>query len=215
MARLFNPNDRVRHAGKPEWGTGIVLTAQNISHEGKPCQRLTVRFDQAGKKTVSTAFADLRPLGNPAKEQPVATPEKTPARKPTAAPVSAPEPPPNEESLSSEEIRARLVALPEEISDPFRKVEERLQETLSLYRYDPESRALLDWATAQTGLRDTLSVLSRHELEQQFGVFRIGLDRHLRDLLAEAKRAGVDAARCLAAAPAAAQQALRRINHGR
>jgi hypothetical protein len=50
----------VVHAGKPEWGVGVVSSAQNVTQDGKPSQRLTIRFERAGLKTVSTAVASIR-----------------------------------------------------------------------------------------------------------------------------------------------------------
>ncbi|MBZ0171416.1 MAG: DUF3553 domain-containing protein [Phycisphaerales bacterium] len=207
----FQTHDRVRHAGKPDWGVGIVLSVQRATHEGRPCQRLTVRFDQAGKKTISTAFADLRPLDlRPAPTRPA------PRKRRPASPAPAPVPsPPPEAPGSPEEIRTLLVALPNRLSDPFRPLSDRLTDTLDMYQFEQESRTLLDWASIQTGLRDTLSILSRHELEHAFGVFRIALDRHLKVLLVESRRAGLDVSDLIAPAPSAAHQALRRINHPR
>lgn len=220
----FKEDDRVRHTAKPQWGVGTVLAVQATSHEGQPCQRVTVRFDQAGKKTLSTAFARLSLLENPQ-----ASPREGNAPSPTDSARSSPRPlasnpgnpgnPGNPattpEPISADQIRARLISLPDSVSDPFRPLADRLGDTLDLYRFSPDDRSLLDWASIQTGLRDTLSILTRHDLEQQFGVFRVALDRHLRDLLEAARRAGLDVTDLIARAPAQAQHALRRINHGR
>lgn len=207
----FTADDRVRHAGKPEWGTGVVLSAQNASHNGASCQRLVVRFDQAGRKTVSTAYADIRPLEHPS--SPDKAQDAPPARR------SRPTPPVQaaqaDSTPSPDLTRAKLTALPDEVSDPFRPLDERLRGTLSLYRFEPAGRGLLDWASIQTGLQDSMSVLNRHELEQQFETFRLGLDRHLKSLLDECRRVRLDTAPLLGAAPPAAQHALRRINHPR
>ena len=46
--------------GKAEWGEGVVTGAQPATQDGKPCQRVTVRFDRAGIKTLSTALAPLQ-----------------------------------------------------------------------------------------------------------------------------------------------------------
>lgn len=228
----FKPNDKLRHAGKPEWGVGVVLAAQQASHEGKPCQRLTVRFDNAGKKTITTAFADLRPF-DPAQSLP-----QNPLQDTTLAPARAPDQPrPRPAPASSKptnhthhaddanhaaesfpdpaSARRRLAAIPDAASDPFLPLPARLRETLNLYQFEPQNRSLLDWASIQSGLRDPLSQFSRHELEQHFQTFRINLDRHLKDLLADARKAGLDTAPFLAAAPAPAHHALRRINPNR
>lgn len=218
----FKPNDKLRHAGKPEWGVGVVLAAQQDSHEGKPCQRLTVRFDNAGKKTITTAFADLRPFES--SQIPPQTTPRPPARSANGAPSL---PPPSHHHHDDDanhaaesfpdpaSARRRLAAVPEAATDPFLPLPARLRETLGLYRFEPQNRSLLDWASIQSGLRDPLSQFSRHELEQHFQTFRINLDRHLKDLLTDARKAGLDTAPFLAAAPAPAHHALRRINPNR
>lgn len=218
----FSPDDKIRHAGKPEWGTGVVLTVQRSTQDGKPCQRLTVRFDHAGKKTISTAFADLRHLESaPSRPDSPARPGLTtkpgsPGSPPRTNHVPTPRAAPAEpETHDPEILRRRLPTLPDETTDPFSTLEARLRATLSLYRYDQNSRLLLDWASSQTGLRDALSVFSRHDLERGFEAFRINLDRHLRDLLNDSRRAGLDTAPLLAKAPPPVQHALRRINSSR
>lgn len=215
----FKPDDKVRHAKQPGWGVGVVLTAQRISHEGKPCQRLTVRFDQAGKKTVSTAFADLRRLeaaGSddtpPTAKKPAAGRSTRPQRVPkpaTIAPVATAEQP------SPEVLAARIIAIPEDLANPFRPIADRLHAAAEAYRFDPATRDLLDWATIQTGLHDPLSVFSRHDLEQHYQTYRIHLDRHLKTLLDECRTSRLDPRPMLAKAHPAVQQALRRINPGR
>lgn len=189
--------DRVIHTGRPEWGAGEVRSAETITQDGKRCQRLTIRFDRAGVKTLSTAFADLRP----------ATAATTPP--PTE---DAPEP-------SAEDHGAlvrKLGELPEAASDPFRTKRARLETTLGLYRFAGTGSSLLDWAASQTGLKDPLSNFSRHELEQSFERFRFNLDGHLRKLAYELRKedpAGLAAA--AAAALPAAKQALKRADAGR
>jgi hypothetical protein len=216
----FKTNDKLRHAGKPEWGVGVVLAAQQASHEGKPCQRLTVRFDNAGKKTITTAFADLRPF----ESIPPHTPHQNPVRpRPVTSATAHPQPGnpahhADDANHAAESFpdpasaRRRLAAIPEAASDPFLPLPNRLRETLNLYQFEPQNRSLLDWASIQSGLRDPLSQFSRHDLEQHFQTFRINLDRHLKDLLADARKAGLDTAPFLAAAPSPAHHALRRIN---
>ncbi len=211
---VFQTDDRVRHTAKPEWGAGTVLSAQPATHDGEPCQRVTVRFDQAGKKTLSTAFARLALLDRAEGEPPGSVPSRPGPRR-GAGPGADARKPGRPDPVSADVLRERLASLPESVADPFRSLEERLAETLGLYRFSAGDRTLLDWATIQTGVRDTLSTLTRHDLEQQFEVFRIRLDRHLRDLLENARRAGVDLRAMLADAPPGAQHALRRINHTR
>jgi hypothetical protein len=228
----FEPNDQVRHPGKPEWGTGTVLAAQKASHEGAPCQRLTVRFSGAGKKTLNTAFAELKRLepapgkaaqaDNDASKAPpkrpistLSTSKATPNPTPAAAPAQAHSDDPIEKPL----LIARLTGLPDTLADPFRAPKDRLAETFNAYRYRPGDRTLLEWAVAQSGVADPLSLLSRHELEEHYATFRIRLDRHLKALLEEARRARLDTRPIIDRLPPAIRaevlHALRRINPGR
>ncbi len=214
----FRTNDKLRHAGKPEWGVGLVLDAQKALHEGRPCQRLTIRFDNAGKKTLSTAFAELVPFEGPKPIPGPAAPVppvrgRDPARAP--APPPLPDSDPEEPSITPAQARALLTALPDKATDPFRPLEGRLRETLALYKFDPKNRTLLDWASLQSGLQDPLSMFSRHDLEVHFEAFRVHLDRHLKDLLLDARKAGLDTAPLVQQAPPLAHLALRRINHSR
>lgn len=214
MTTEFQPNDKIQHPGKPDWGVGTVLSVQRATHEGTPCQRLTVRFDGAGRKTINTAFATLTLLSERAPE-PAPAPRAAPRPAAAAAPHPAPEPAPAARPVEPGELAERLAQLPDPLVDPFRDLDKRLADTLASYRYQPGDRTLLEWATAQTGLTDPLSIVSRHELEEHFTNFRIRLDRHLKSLLDEARRTRVDTRPILAGAPASAQQALRRINPSR
>ena len=78
--------------------------------------------------------------------------------------------------------------LPDELTNPFGSVPERLAATLQTFRFSTEPRALIDWAIAQTGLNDPLSKYTRHELEQAFPRFARDRDAHLRDLVRQLKR---------------------------
>jgi hypothetical protein len=187
----------VVHAGRPEWGTGEVRTAEAVVQDGQKCQRLTIRFDRAGVKTISTAFADLR------------TREEVPE---VPAESAAPDPlgPP------SENLEGKLIALPEDATDPFRSRKARLETTLALYRFNSNGASLLDWAASQTGLKDPLSRFSRHELERSFSRFRMELDGHLRKLTFEMRKADpTGLAEAAATANAEGKQALRRADAGR
>lgn len=211
----FQPNDQLQHPGKPEWGVGTVLAIQPASHEGKPCQRLTVRFAGGGKKTINTAFASLIHLGEP---QPATTQSRPkPGSRSSIAPTPPPAPPqsPTQPQPDKAELIQRLSQLPGSLTDPFRDLQARLTETLEQYRTQPDNRGLLQWASIQTGLADPMSILNRHELEEHFANQRIRLDRHLKSLLDEARRNKLDTRPIIAAAPPGAQQAIRRINPGR
>lgn len=85
--------------------------------------------------------------------------------------------------VARKKIEEGMAALPEDATDPFRTVEQRLKATLDLYRFDRSGRSLIEWATAQSGLADPLSRFNRHELEQFHERWRHGLDIHLRRLV--------------------------------
>ncbi len=195
FTREWKSGEQVIHSGRPEWGVGQITRAEVQATNGARSQTLTIRFDRAGLKTLSTAYADLRPASSdsPASTGPIAPETLVPDDEPDAA--------------------ERLASLPDEATDPFLPIDARLRATFVLYRFNPSGGSLLDWAIAQSGLRDPLSRFSRHELEQSFERFRIALDQHLKNLLVSMKRqdpTGLQAV--LAAAPPGAQQALRRID---
>lgn len=188
----WKAGDRVRHPERPEWGVGTVTKAEPAAHQGTRCQRLTIRFELGGLKTLSTAFAKLRPADNAGE-----------AQKGWLA------------DLERKNPADRLATLPDDVTDPFSGPVERLRRTLQLYRFAPSGASLIDWAVMQTGLKDPLSELNRHELEDRFRTFRRLLDEHLAKVAREAALA--DAARTselLAKAPADARAAVART-HGR
>ena len=51
--------DRVKLASKPEWGIGVVSRAEPIRVKGELAWTVTVRFPNAGIKTLNTAGAVL------------------------------------------------------------------------------------------------------------------------------------------------------------
>mgnify|MGYP002777672310 CR=1 FL=1 len=186
---------KVCHTAKPEWGIGVVTDALGIVQDGISCQRLTIRFDKAGTKTVSTAFAKLAPATD------------TLAR--PAATTSDP--------LLLAEIKAEsgkvFEAIPDPAGDPFAPLVKRAAATLDLYRFSPTGASLLEWAVMQSRHRDPLSLHNRHELEQLFNRFRQNLDQHARKTLKELKRQDPAAfANVVAQARPEAKAALRRID---
>ncbi|MCC6425327.1 MAG: DUF3553 domain-containing protein [Phycisphaerales bacterium] len=198
MTREWKLGDKVRHAGKPEWGVGSVIAADGSLQDGSPCQRLTVRFDRAGNKTLSTAFADIR-----AAEDFFTAPEHIPEDPLLAA---------HDESS----IREALTKVPEPATDPFVSLKKRILATLDLYLYGETPGGLLDWAARQTGLKDPLSRFSRHELEQFYQRFIANVDQHLRRLTKDARKLEPSLVpEVLSAARPGARQALRRADDGR
>ncbi len=167
----WNSGDRLVHTGRPEWGVGQVLAATSMRQDGKDAQRLTIRFERAGTKTISTAVASLAP--------PDMAPQAAPGRPKAANAEPAP---------SRAELLKRMVRIPDSASDPFRPLASRLEATTGLYRFEPTGRLLLDWAASQTGLVDPLSTFTRPDLEEAFKRFQAVLDAHLRTLVHQARR---------------------------
>jgi hypothetical protein len=80
------------------------------------------------------------------------------------------------------------MSLPMETRDPFLTLDQRLAATVELCRYDKSPRRLLEWAMAQTGIEDPLSVYNRQELETIFMRWARERDAHLARLLRDLRR---------------------------
>jgi hypothetical protein len=230
--RAWSFGDKVVHATKPEWGIGVVTGASDVVHEGTPCQRVVVRFERVGVKTLSTAFAELRPAPAPvltvAEEEPEPATAQAGAASGASHPTFGPTTPPTpalgadsgaggwlDKAAAPNPIEV-MCRLPEATNDPFTPLAARLKATMNLYRFTDSGASLLDWAAAQSGLKDPLSRFNRHELEQLFRRFTFVRDDHLKRIVLDMKRqdpAGLQQA--LRAAPAPVQQALRRLDVGR
>jgi hypothetical protein len=199
----FARGDVVIHAGKPEWGPGDIVSIEGHVHEGKPVQRLTIRFARGGLKTVSTAFAELLPASEHRGSQALATATALIEEKPSAG--------------LDRSLDEALLALPESVTDAFLSYPKRLEAAFMIYAQGEKPSGLLDWATAQTGLRDPLAKFNRHELEAWYERFRITLDNHVRKLLRDARKhdpSGTDALLRRVVSPAG-KAALRRVDIGR
>lgn len=204
MVREWSFGDRVVHAKRPEWGAGVVTAAQKIVHEGIPCQRLTIRFDRAGVKTLSTAVAEL------------VSESEGPVLASSAAQKEADSDAAWLSRLSGRSPEEMMCRLPEAATDPFASLESRLKATLALYRFTDQGGSLLDWAAAQSGLKDPLSEFSRHDLERLFQRFAFARDEHLKKLVQEMRKKDPTVLQVvLRAAPPTATQALRRLDIGR
>lgn len=187
----WKSGDQVRHAGRPEWGNGQVTAAESVIQDGRPCQRVTIRFDRVGLKILSTAFAELQPAET------------------IIGPATGANDHPLNDGVSPQEALARV---PEAATDPFSTPRKRLEATLGLYRFSDRGGSLLDWAAAQTGLKDPLARFSRHELEMLFQRFQFNLDNHLKKLVREMKKADPTTLTAVTGtASPAAKQALRRV----
>lgn len=201
-AFAFSIGDRVIHAKKPEWGSGPVTAASNTNHEGKPCQRLTIRFDRAGLKTISTAFAPIQ-LASKISD----------AVKPMIEEHHAPLP---IASAGHREILDIMTKLPENATDPFASPAQRLEATLSLYRFTSTGGSLIDWAAAQCGLADPMGRFNRHELEDFYRMFEMNLRSHLGKVVRDANTVPAqELVRIAKSAPPAAQIALQKLHRKR
>ena len=189
----FKSGDVLVHKGRPEWGTGTVLNAAPALAEGKPCQRLTVKFTREGSKTLSTAYADL------------ATADKQPKIAPSNGGWLG--------QAESGDLLEQMTKLPEIARDPFKSPAGRLEATLNLYRFESTGSSLLDWAAMQSGLTDPLERFARHELEEFHRRFRQGLDAHLKDLAYAVKKSDPAVAeKLITEAPSEARSVLRARN---
>ncbi len=197
--REFRRGDKVVHDTRPEWGIGEVLDAKSQKQGGKEAQSLSIRFERAGLKTISTAFATLSPAEG------------------DRAPMAATEAKADDdnwlETLTAEDAASRLASIPERASDPFSSLGARLTATLDLYRFSDQGGSLLDWAAAQSGLNDPLTRFNRHELEQHFASFQKALGEHLKSLLQQMRKAEpAEMERIVRASNPAAQRAVRDID---
>lgn len=224
--KLWAFGDKIVHTAKPEWGTGVVTAAHNSSHEGRPCQSLTIRFDRAGVKTISTAFAKLAAVESRptlVEEEPVAVPaaaQAAPSLAPAASLAAKPgiarevrESTQTLEPLVTRDPREMMSRLPEAATDPFSTPQARVKATLALYRFAPTGASLLDWAAAQSGLADPMSKFNRHELERFFQSYAVVRDNHLKKVVQELKKLDpASLAQLLTGVPPSVHQALRRLD---
>ncbi|MEQ9454040.1 MAG: DUF3553 domain-containing protein [Phycisphaeraceae bacterium] len=187
----------VSHPKRPEWGRGIVRSAEPITHDGVPAQRVAVDFANKGRIVVNTAIANLQVTG--VEPGYVAQPKISPRKNPSSMVIQ------QKAAVSDDEASRRnagwltdleqgrgadqeLWSLPLAMTDPFGSLKQRLSATLDSYRFTTEPRSLISWAVAQTGLDDPLSKFTRSEMEQAFPRFCRDRDNHLVDLVRTAKR---------------------------
>lgn len=229
--KLWAFGDRVVHTGCPEWGAGVITHAAKTVQDGKPCQTLTIRFDRAGVKKISTAFATLVPAetatrlveyaqsggADDIKQHNRLNGNGSGGSMPGNANVTVTK---DDEFLAKlrgvpveSDMRARMAKIPDDASNPFADALARFKFTLNLYRFAPTGGSLLDWAVMQSGLSDPLSRFNRHELEKFFEAFAVARDNHLKKVAFEAKKQDpVQTSMIARQALPAAQQALRRLD---
>lgn len=209
MDQRFATGDRVRHGGRPEWGIGVVTKVEQLPVNGQASQRLSIRFPNAGMKTLVTGHADLQPVSEDVSPFGDEAPSVRAWDKMNGSDWLAP--------VAKRKVDEAMISLPMEVRDPFNSLGKRLALTLGLYRFDRSGRGLMDWAVAQTGLDDPLSRFTRQELEQRFDRWSFERDNHVAKLVQEARNAGAlgkDStlvSEALKGAPPAAHDIVRRL----
>lgn len=181
LVKNWSYGDKVLHLERPEWGLGLVTATATDSYEGRPSQRVTVRFERAGVKTLNTGIANLVPSDDA-----------------TAAALQAASNHHDHERSTGEadplrlgggpSLKDLLLRLPDECTDPFVSPRARLDATLRLFRFSEQGGQLIDWAAAQLGVKDPLSSFSRHELEQHYRRFVQIRDEQLKKVMMDVKK---------------------------
>lgn len=194
--------DRVRMRRRPEWGIGAITRVETVPVKGQPTQRLTVRFPNAGLKTLSGDVADLERVQAESISEDVPVDRIAGIDRIAKDEMLA--------GLADRKLKEVMIAIPEPCRDPFRTLEARVEATAALYRFDQGGGSLIDWAVAQTGLDDPLSRFNRHELEEHFSRWASERDAHLHKLLREARESGLSIDPLLSKAPSPAKAAARR-----
>lgn len=200
LTKQFAFGDKVVHAGRPEWGTGIVSAAVPDTQEGKSCQRVTIRFERVGIKTLSTGVANLVPADD--------APAMVAAEANPADPFAG--------GGSDKSARELMLKLPDGCTDPFQPPRVRLEATARLFRFNEHGGSLIDWAAAQSGLKDPMTRFNRHELEDLFKRWVMTRDEHLKKLIWEMKKQDpVGLSLAVKGATGKAQAMMRRFDTGR
>ena len=202
----FHNGDKVRHNARPEWGIGSILKVEMLTREGKPDQRLWIRFPNIGTKTLLASAADLE-ITN----EIVADVAQSIHSRPTLAQVEMKREGGWLGAAGADKPEAVMTALTPQATDPFLSLRKRLKVTLSQYRFESTGARLVDWAVAQSGIDDPLSRFNRQELEQFHAKWRFDLDAHLGKLLMECRREPDVLAGELSKAPPLAQRAVQKI----
>lgn len=208
----FEFGDRVSHAKRPEWGIGSVVKAEMVTIDGAPCQRVSVRFPNAGIKTLLTSQAELEIVAAPA---PDGNGNGNGSLAMENHPIDVWRAMDEKgwlEPLAKRKIEETMLSLPLEARDPFNSLRSRLAFTADLYRFDRTGGKLLDWAVAQSGLDDPLTRFTRHDLEKFFDRWSQERESQLLRLLQEARTEAAMVRQVFATAPATARDAVRRLN---
>ncbi len=210
----LSAGQKVRHRKRPEWGTGTIVRAERVMQRQVSTQRLTVRFANAGVKTLTGVQDALEILD-----------QSSTSVAGSSTGASDPFDPTEEgfdiwSSLDSDDwlgpiarqkLDELMTSLPMEARDPFASLEQRLSFTLDLYRFERHGRGLMDWAVAQTGLDDPLERFSRQELEAFFDRWAAARDAHLAGLLRDLRWDATVIERVSANAPASGVAMVHRL----
>lgn len=200
LTKQFAFGDKVVHTGRPEWGSGTISSAQPDVHEGKPCQRVTIRFDRVGIKTLSTAIATLVPASD--------APALVAAEAFPTDPLLG--------GMGEKTARELMLKLPDACTDPFQPPRVRIDATAKLYRFNEHGGSLIDWAAAQSGLKDPMTRFNRHELEDLFKRWAMVRDEHMKKLVWEMKKQDpVGLSLAIRSATGKAQSLMKRFDTGR
>lgn len=200
----YVPGEKVRHTKRPEWGVGVIQRAESLRRGVHADQRLSIRFANAGLKTVLASVADLQRVNGDAAVSDNGTLVDREMAGETGWLAE----------ISKKKPADAMTSIPSQATDAFIPVWRRLEFVLGLYRFEPVGGKLIDWAVAQSGLDDPLSRFNRHELEQFFANWAIERDAALSRLLQDMEvRNNPGMLRdVVSKAPAAGQQAVRRIS---
>jgi hypothetical protein len=204
----FASGDRVKHMRRPEWGVGTITKIEDAAMNGHKASRLSIRFPNAGLKTLISDQAELEKV----------TGNADPYDSGDTTNVAAWDKVGDSGWLSGvaeKKIKEQMISLPGDIKDPFNSLAKRLSLVLGLYRFDRSGRGLIDWAVAQSGLDDPLSRFNRHEIEQFFDRWVMERDNCLAKLAHEARMEPAAIQVALKNAPPAGANALRRHTNGR
>jgi Protein of unknown function (DUF3553) len=202
-ATAFKMGDKVRSTKRPEWGVGSIMKIEAITFQGKSDQSIYVRFAAVGVKTLLASAADLI-----AADDDVLTAIHRPT---TLTEVEAKQEGGWLGAIDRRKPEEIMTGLPPAATDPFLSLRRRLENTLALYRFDPASGKLIDWAIAQSGVEDPMTRFNRNQLEQFWQRWKFELDAHLTRLLGEARRDPASLSGAMQKAPPAAQRAVQKL----
>ncbi len=221
----FAFGDQVRHPTRPEWGVGTVTKVEMVKVDGRPAQRLSVRFAGQGVKVLNTGYVDLSRAGSADSDGDgdagsvaagILGGAGLDDEPPAAAVIRALTDDDWLAEVTRRKVAEAMRELPESARDPFASPRQRIERTLALYRFDRSGHGIVDWAVAQTGLDDPLSRFNRHELERFFDRWAAERDGHLSRQVHESGLSARELDELFAAAPAAAHRAAgRRVAAGR